>query len=80
MGTAKGTAMIIGGIILLVITVHTFLNWISFYLDPRMIGYGSVGDTPLDTPTAPIVIIVSLVGLALLIIGVRSVRKAKRKN
>ena len=80
MGTAKGTAMIIGGIILLIITVHTFLNWIAFYLNPRSLGYGELGATPLDSPTAPIVIIVFLVGLALLIIGVRSVRKAKKER
>ena len=79
MGTAKGTAMIIGGIILLVMTVHTFINWISFYLNPSD-GYGRLGDTPLDSPGAPIIIIVFLVGLALLIIGVRSVRNAKREN
>ena len=80
MGTAKGTAMIIGGIILLIITVHTFLNWIAFYLDPNALGYVTPGGTPLDAPTTPVVIILFLVGLALTISGVRSRKKAKNER
>ena len=67
MGTAKGTAMIIVGIVLVVITVHTFSNWIATTYW-------------MEATTTPIVIIVFLVGLALTISGVRSRKKAKREN